>query len=145
MSTRGYAGDVTPNEAWRELAGRADAQLVDVRTRPEWGFVGLPDLSAVGKEPLLQAWQVYPEMQVAPAFVDEVSRALDSAGATRESPVFFLCRSGARSAAAAAAMTAAGWANCFNVAGGFEGRLDPARHRGGLEGWKAEGLPWIQS
>ena len=27
---------------------------------------------------------------------------------------------------------------------GFEGPLDEERHRGCVEGWKAEGLPWAQ-
>ena len=27
---------------------------------------------------------------------------------------------------------------------GFEGPLDPNRHRGQLGGWKSKGLPWAQ-
>jgi hypothetical protein len=42
-------------------------------------------------------------------------------------------------------MTGAGYSRCFNVSEGFEGRLDPERHRGLVEGWKAAGLPWTQS
>jgi hypothetical protein len=42
-------------------------------------------------------------------------------------------------------MTAAGYANCFNVAAGFEGRRDEEGHRGKVEGWKAAHLPWVQS
>jgi rhodanese-related sulfurtransferase len=41
-------------------------------------------------------------------------------------------------------MTAQGYARAFNLAGGFEGGLDPSRHRGRVDGWKAAGLPWMQ-
>jgi rhodanese-related sulfurtransferase len=57
----------------------------------------------------------------------------------------FLCRSGARSRAAAAALTRIGFEKAFNVAGGFEGDLDGEGHRGAITGWKAAGLPWRQS
>jgi rhodanese-related sulfurtransferase len=58
--------------------------------------------------------------------------------------LIFICRSGARSASAAAAMTEAGHPHCFNVAGGFEGSRDEEGHRGNVEGWKVEKLPWSQ-
>ena len=41
-------------------------------------------------------------------------------------------------------MTSAGFSRCYNVAGGFEGNPDAARHRGTVDGWKAAGLPWTQ-
>jgi rhodanese-related sulfurtransferase len=141
----GYAGDVDPQQAWTVLSEDPAATLVDVRTSPEWSFVGVPDLSSLAKRPVLQEWQVYPTMQVDHAFVERVVGALTDAGATPETPVYFLCRSGVRSQAAAAAMSAAGWSKCFNIAGGFEGPPDAERHRGGLAGWKADGLPWAQS
>lgn len=138
-----YAGDVAPQEAWRVLAARPDAILVDVRTRAEWSFVGLPDLSGAGKEPVLMEWQQFPTMAQNAGFVSDLASALGPA--RREVPVFFLCRSGARSKAAAIALSKSGFANCFNVAGGFEGDLDAERHRGASNGWKAAGLPWVQS
>ena len=49
-------------------------------------------------------------------------------------PLYFLCRSGARSKSAAASMTQAGYANCYNIAPGFEGPHDGAQHRGSVEG-----------
>ena len=69
-----YAGDLKPTEAWKLLAEDKRTQLVDVRTRPEWMFVGLPDLGAVGKRVLLQSWQVFPTMAVDENFVAEVQR-----------------------------------------------------------------------
>lgn len=144
-SSRAYAGDVDPRDAWSVLESTPGAALVDVRTRPEWSFVGTPDLSGLEKRVILQEWQSFPSMQVDPAFTDRVAAILSGAGADPTTPVFFLCRSGARSQAAAAAMAAAGWTQCFNIAGGFEGPLDAERHRGTSAGWKADGLPWSQS
>ena len=68
-----------------------------------------------------------------------------SAGADKDAPVLFLCRSGARSRSAAIALTAAGFSRAYNIVGGFEGDLDGDRHRGQTNGWKAAGLPWKQS
>jgi rhodanese-related sulfurtransferase len=145
MTGGAYHADASPEEAWETLSRQPGAALVDVRNVAEWTYVGLPDLSAL-EAPLLRVeWQSFPSMQVNPAFVATLDAALRQAGAAPDSPVFFMCRSGARSAAAAAAMTQAGWSRCFNVAGGFEGPRDEKGHRGTVEGWKAAGLPWMQS
>lgn len=138
----GYAGDLNVNEAWQLLTSDAKATLVDVRTAPEWSFVGRPDLNSVGKAPLLLSWQVYPQMAVNPDFVSKLTQELGEA--KKAAPILFLCRSGARSKAAAIALTAAGFQHCFNIAGGFEGDRDGAGHRGAVGGWKHAGLPWIQ-
>jgi len=145
MVTREYAGDVSIGEAWEILKKDPQAQLVDVRTTAEWTFVGLPDLTPVGRETLCVEWQSFPEMALNANFVAETSEKVKRAGAQSATPLLFLCRSGARSRAAAIAMTRAGFTNALNVAGGFEGDLDEIRHRGKRNGWKAEGLPWRQT
>ena len=132
--------NVSPGQAWQALQSDPQAQLVDVRTEAEWTFVGLPDLDDAGKQPVLIPWQVYPAMAVHPDFVG----ALRKAGLTPEHRIHFLCRSGARSMAAAQAAQAAGFPQVFNVAEGFEGNPDAEGHRGVEAGWKAEGLPWRQ-
>ncbi len=135
-----YAGDVDPTEAWKMLSQSEQATLVDVRTEAEWGFVGVPDLSAVGKQPLFLQWQVFPTMMPNQNFVAALAEALPE----KDAPLLFLCRSGGRSRAAAAAMSAAGYRHCYNITNGFEGNVDAAGHRGQLAGWKASGLPWVQ-
>ena len=129
-SSLDYAGDIGAAEAWDMLNSDPKAQLVDVRTVAEWNFVGLPDLSALGRQVHCIEWQSFPSMAPNPDFVAEAAGALDAAGADTDTPVLFLCRSGARSRAAAMAMTAAGFHKAFNIAGGFEGDLDGERHRG---------------
>ncbi len=135
-----YAGDLKPTDAWKLLAEDNKAQLVDVRTRPEWMFVGLPDLTSLRKKPTLQSWQVFPAMDIDGNFAAALAQQIPD----RDAPILFLCRSGARSRAAAAAMTQQGYSKCYNVAEGFEGNLDAERHRGRVGGWKAAGLPWAQ-
>ncbi len=132
--------NVAPTQAWEALMGNPEARLVDVRTDAEWNFVGVPDLELTGKQPVLIPWQVYPTMQRNPTFI----AALAQAGLTPGNHLYFICRSGARSMAAAEAARAAGFPHVYNVADGFEGSLDADGHRGASGGWKAESLPWMQ-
>lgn len=132
--------DVSPRAAYKALTEDPDAVLVDVRTDAEWNFVGVPDLSELGKQVVMIPWQMYPGMQVNHAFAEQLHRA----GAAPLAKLYFICRSGARSLAAGQAAQAAGFAHAFNVADGFEGPVDGMGHRGGVAGWKADGLPWLQ-
>ena len=140
-----YAGDISPSEAWDMLAAKPEqTMLVDVRTRAEWGFVGVPVLEPTMFEPVLEEWAFYPQMDLNIHFVPNVVRRAKEAGLDDKANLLFLCRSGVRSASAAAALTAEGYEACFNIAGGFEGDPDHNGHRGTLNGWKVEGLPWRQ-
>lgn len=144
MADRVKIEDVPVQETWARLETDAGAVLIDVRTRPEWTFVGLPDLSALSKRALTVEWQTFPDSRVDPDFVEKLSGLLDGAGVAKDAELFFLCRSGVRSRAAAAAMADAGYTRCRNVADGFEGPLDANQKRGQVAGWKAAGLPWRQ-
>ena len=132
--------NVAPTQTWEALKSDASARLVDVRTDAEWNFVGVPDLDAAGKQTVLIPWQVYPTMQRNGSFEDDLKQA----GLTAENALYFICRSGARSMAAAQAALAAGFPHVFNVADGFEGPPDVQGHRGTTAGWKADDLPWRQ-
>jgi rhodanese-related sulfurtransferase len=140
-----YAGDLSARDAWSAMEADATAQLVDVRTGAEWAFVGVPDLSSLDRDVHLVEWQGYPTGTVNAHFTEKASELLRESGAGFDVPILFLCRSGARSRAAAIAMTKAGWSRAYNIAGGFEGDLDAQRHRGVSNGWKAAGLPWKQT
>jgi rhodanese-related sulfurtransferase len=132
--------DVSPRQVWEALMSNPDAVLCDVRTSAEWKFVGLPDLSEAGKHPILIEWQVFPSMHPTPNFTDH----LTAAHVVHAAHVYFLCRSGGRSMAAAVAAKEAGFKHVYNVKDGFEGPVDARGHRGTVAGWKAEGLPWRQ-
>lgn len=130
---RPYFGEVTPVEAWA-LHQRGDGALVDVRTEPEWRYVG-----RIEGVPLVQ-WRRHEARSPHPDFIAQLAAIVP-----RDQPVLFLCRSGIRSQAAAQAATAAGWRTAINVMEGFEGELDERGQRGQRGGWRLAGLPWVQS
>lgn len=132
--------DVVAKHAYQALASDPDAQLVDVRTDAEWTYVGLPDLHELGKRVLLVQWQSFPSGAPNHGFIEE----LGAAGVTRQHTIYFICRSGARSLAAAELAEQSGYRSVFNVADGFEGPPDAQGHRGRIAGWKADALPWRQ-
>lgn len=144
VNAMGYAGDVAAPHAYAALS--SNAVIVDVRTIAEWNFVGLPALSP--QQLVVCEWQAYPDMQRNPGFVAKVTEEIltrSNADAPADAPeVYFLCRSGARSRSAAVAMTQAGFPKCFNIQNGFEGDPDADGHRGTVNGWKFDGLPWRQ-
>ncbi|MGH3563267.1 MAG: rhodanese-like domain-containing protein [Mycobacterium sp.] len=132
-----YAGDITPQQAWQLLCDNPATVLVDVRTGAEWRFVGVPDLSGLGRDVVSIEW-----IDVTGKHNENFTREL--ADRVRAGPAVFLCRSGNRSIPAAETATAAGITPAYNVLDGFEGNLDEHGHRGGT-GWRAIGLPWKQS
>ena len=132
--------NVAPKQVWDALIADPNARLVDVRTHAEWNYVGLPDLTVTDREPLLIPWQLFPTMQVNAGFMNDVEKA----GLTPENKIYFLCRSGVRSLAAAQAAQSAGFEHVYNIEDGFEGPPDQDGHRGVVAGWKAAGLPWRQ-
>ena len=136
--------DVDVATTWEGLTSGTGAQLVDVRTRAEWTYVGIPDLGPIGKRAVLVEWQTFPDQSVDPRFVERLAGELKALDVQLDDDLYFICRSGSRSMAAAKAMAEAGYRSCHNVAGGFEGPLDELCHRGTVGGWKATGLPWLQ-
>lgn len=128
----GYAGALTPVEAYRLTEARAGT-IVDVRTHPEWELVGRVPGS------VLIEWRRFHEQTPNPNFVGELASAF-----ARDEPLFFLCRSAVRSHHAAEVATRAGFTRIYNILEGFEGDLDANRQRGNLGGWRAAGLPWEQ-
>ncbi|MEM8798303.1 MAG: rhodanese-like domain-containing protein, partial [Pseudomonadota bacterium] len=105
----GYLRDVDVSETWERLSSVENSILVDVRTRAEWSFVGVPDLGEINKEPVFQEWQVYPTMERVDNFSKVTSEAVLAKGGNANTEIFFLCRSGVRSQGAAAALTEVGF------------------------------------
>jgi rhodanese-related sulfurtransferase len=129
-----YQGALLPNEAYSLLQQISGAQIVDVRSNAELDWVGrIP--TAIEVE-----LRVYPGMQPNPDFMTQLSGQTN-----KTSLLMFICRSGMRSNHAAMLASQAGFSDCYNVLEGFEGDKDESGHRGALSGWKAAGLPWVQS
>lgn len=147
VEAQAIVDEVGPAEAFELLKSGSAKALIDVRTRAEWTFVGLPDTEPAGVPLWPVEWSSFPAMARNPGFEAEVMERLRGRPPGR---LLFICRSGARSMAAAQATARAlagqGFeAHCTNVAEGFEGNLDGHSHRGEVNGWKARGLPWRQS
>lgn len=129
-----YKGALLPIEAYRVLQESMQAQLVDVRSRAELDWVGrIPGATEI-------ELRSYPGMQPNPGFLDQLAEQVD-----KTLPILFICRSGARSNQAAAMASQTDFTDCYNILEGFEGDKDESGHRGKASGWKAAGLPWVQS
>ena len=123
-----------PREAYDFLQKNPQAVLVDCRSEMEYLFVGHP----TGAHHV--AWNDGPDWDINPHFVGQVKRV-----ASMDRPVVLICRSGQRSVAAGVELENAGFGEVINVLEGFEGSLDEAHHRGLINGWRKEGLPWEQT
>lgn len=130
-----YQGALSPTETQTVLTSLPQqARLVDVRCKAELDWVGrIPGAIEV-------ELRTYPGMQPNPDFVDQLAQQVAD-----DAVLLFICRSGNRSDHAATLMQQNGFANCYNVLEGFEGDRDETGHRGRQTGWKAAGLPWVQS
>lgn len=138
--------ELAPTDAYAALKTSGSAAIVDVRTRAEWAFVGVPDVSETGRQLFTVEWVTFPQMTPNQHFLDQL---LEQVGGELPERLFFICRSGARSMMAARLVAEAAESqgrpiHCTNVAEGFEGDLDASRHRGRVNGWKVRGLPWLQ-
>ena len=94
---------------WEGLTSGPRSQLVDVRTRAEWTYVGIPDLGPIGKRAVLVEWQTFPDQSVDARFVERLAGELKALGVQLDDDLYFICRSGSRSLAAAKAMAEAGY------------------------------------
>lgn len=130
--------ELTLDEAWTMMADMPAAVMIDVRTAAEWSYVGQPDLASTGKQLRCVEWTRFPDGSPNPHFIEEATAGLDTS-----QHIVLICRSGARSRAAARALHGAGYTRTHNVTAGFEGDLDGDGHRTG--GWKGAGLPWRQN
>jgi rhodanese-related sulfurtransferase len=131
-----YAGALSPTEAFEYLQLDPAVRLVDVRTRAELDWVGRPSVGD-GQYAHIE-WTRYPGGVPNPEFIEHLSQV-----ASKDTPVFFLCRSAARSKLAAVAAAQAGFTSAYDILEGFEGGKDAQGHRKTVEGWCFRGLPWM--
>ncbi len=136
MTDIAYTGDLNAREVMARLDAKPKTLLLDVRLEEELDDVGMPDVAKF----FHVEWITMPYGDINPRFVEEVVEAEIS----RDTEIFVICRVGERSAAAACALTEAGFDRVYNVIGGFEGEADENGYRGTRSGWQFEGLPWRQ-
>ena len=132
--------NVTSIECFNKLSEIFNSYLIDIRTKPEWEFIGVPDLSSLNKKTIFISWCVYPEMKINSLFENQITES----NIKKNDNIFLICRSGNRSFDAAELLTSRGFTNCFNVKDGFEGEIGHYHQRSTINGWKYCKLPWKQ-
>ena len=126
-------GHLSSTEAWDFLQQNPDAKLIDIRSSMEFLFIGHPtDSIHIG-------WMEEPDWDINPNFVEDI-KAIQ----TDNCPIVMICRSGNRSEQAGDQLLEAGLSNIYHITDGFEGDRDEDNHRGTINGWRFNGLPWEQ-
>jgi len=135
-----YKRNLLPKMAVERLQDNPQALFVDVRSKAEYKYVGFPENS------ILIPWIDDPDWEPNPeAFSDSVMQELDGRENLLNTEIILICRSGFRSNEALKCLENKGFIQVSHVASGFEGDLDENDHRGNLNGWRHDGMPWSQS
>ena len=135
-----YKRNLLPKMAVERLQNNPQALFVDVRSKAEFKYVGYPENS------ILIPWINDPDWEPNPeAFSDAVMQELDGRENLSDTEIILICRSGFRSNEALKCLENKGFTQVSHVASGFEGDLDENDHRGNLNGWRHDGMPWSQS
>jgi len=135
-----YKRNLLPKMAVERLQNNPQALFVDVRSKAEYKYVGYPENS------ILIPWIDDPDWEPNPeVFSDLVMQELDGRENLSDTEIILICRSGFRSNEALKCLENKGFTQVSHVASGFEGDLDENDHRGNLNGWRHDGMPWSQS
>ena len=135
-----YKRNLLPKMAVERLQNNPQALFVDVRSKAEYKYVGYPENS------ILIPWIDNPDWEPNPeVFSDSVMQELDGRENLLDTEIILICRSGYRSNEALKCLENKGFTQVSHVASGFEGDLDENDHRGNLNGWRHDGMPWSQS
>ena len=134
-----YKRNLLPKMAVDRLNENSEAVLIDVRTSAEHKYVGFPENS------ILIPWFDEPDLNSDPsAFCKAVNNHLSDRSDILSTELILICRSGFRSNEALKCLQSNGFTCVSHVASGFEGDLDENDHRGNLNGWRNDGMPWSQ-
>ena len=134
-----YKRNLLPKMAVDRLSENPEAVLIDVRTSAEYKYVGYPENS------VLIPWFDEPDLNANPsAFREAVHHHLNDRNDVLGTELILICRSGFRSNEALKCLQSNGFTCVSHVASGFEGDLDEDEHRGNLNGWRNDGMPWSQ-
>lgn len=138
---------LTPADAHAALQADPGIVFLDVRDPIEVAFVGHAEGTDAIVPVAVATHRFDPKrgsyaMQMNKAFVAQVEKAVARDGKDKDDPVFVMCRSGGRSAAAAGVLAKAGFTNVWSLVEGFEGDTDKATGERTVNGWKNADLPW---
>lgn len=125
--------------------------LIDIRTIEEALYVGVPGLAdALIPYKFLDTttwdrWRKGFAMRHNEDFEADLVKVLEARGLGYDANIVLLCRSGKRSARAAAFLHDLDYTNVYTVVDGFEGdtaKNGPEQGKRVVNGWKNAGLPW---
>ncbi len=145
-SKKMLATQINVKDAFELLKKDQDSVLIDVRTLEELNFVGSVNAEFFDNRLIFLPWQIWPRMDENPDFAIQLEESLQEIFGNnfKETKIIFLCRTGGRSNQAANYALNLGYKSCYNLVAGFEGDLNQEGHRGTINGWKANNLPWRQ-
>ena len=127
--------DLMPEDAYSAVVNNG-AYILDVRTDAEYIWVGHPNVENV----LNISYKIEKKGSFItnPSFISDMDGIF---GASKDTMIITMCRSGKRSVAAALALEAAGYTNVYNMLDGFEGGGKDQYGYRTVNGWKNSGLP----
>jgi rhodanese-related sulfurtransferase len=144
---------LTPKEAAELRKSGNKVMLVDIRTRAEAMFVGMPK-QADALVPYVELPDFMLEWDEKRAtyavtlnndFLPELQRRMAEKGISKDDTIILLCRSGDRSSKAADFLASQGFSKVYSVPDGFEGdtaKDGPQAGQRVVNGWKVAGLDW---
>lgn len=125
--------------------------FVDVRTPAEVEFLGMPSNADTNIPYMLNDMSEWDAdkgrfLKVPNSnFSVTLDERMEEAGLTKDATVILMCRSGTRSAKAAALLEKLGYPKAYTVVDGYEGdKAKEGDHKGQrvVNGWKNANLPW---
>ena len=137
---------LTSKEAYRHKIANPRILFLDVRTRAEVNFLGMPDIADanIPVKPmthfLTSNGKAYQRVNN-PDFVPAVAEVIARKGLEPNPVIFIMCRNGKGSAIATNLLAAHGYTKVYSVIDGYEGDMD-ANGKRTVNGWRNEGLPW---
>ncbi len=127
-----------PKKALERLEANKEAVLIDVRCEAENKFVGRPI------DAIFIPWVDEPDWEPNEAdFIAAIKRFIKNDNVL-DTEIILICRSGYRSDDAGKCLINNGFTNVSHVVSGFEGDLDENDQRGNVNGWRHDGMPWVQ-
>jgi rhodanese-related sulfurtransferase len=138
-----------------DLASKEKLLFLDVRTRAEVNFLGMPTV-ADANVPYMEIDSMYSwdekkgvfKLEPNSGFVTEVQDRLQQKGLDQNAKIIVMCRSGDRSAKAVDLLAKIGFKNIYSVVDGYEGDVaKDGDHKGQrvVNGWRNSNLPWTYS
>lgn len=143
---------LTATQAYDMTKNNKKALFVDVRTRSEINFLGMPTLADANIPYMrMNEWYAWNEkkqsfkLDVNSDFEKNIAARLKTKSLSKSDPIILMCRSGSRSAKAANLLADMGYKKVYTVVDGYEGDKVKVGEFKGMRmknGWKQAKLPW---